>query len=1261
MITFDASEIMHWADKPDASHKFPELVRRLIMATVPMPSLLDMPSGSSVTGPGWDGLTVVQTGNIWVPKGSTAWEFSCQKTPKCKATEDYEKRTKDPKGVNIATTAFRFITPRRWNGKQKWSQHFQEKAQWADVRALDADDLVGWLEQASAVASWFAKLIGKLPDGGFVPLDEWWECWSSRTDPQISPELVTAGRCEEMGKVESWATGEPASWYVQADTRTEVVAFLAACAHTKTTRWGEPLLSKALVVETADGWKSLQEHTSPLVLIRNFEGADITPTIAIKNGHHVLTALHEHQDPRGNGFKLNRLRRDETFEALTVMGIAEPKARSLMKKTARNLQVLHRLLTNTAGGAEPWWASPSSNHSIVALILIGQWESDHEDDKKVIAKIVGKSYEEIEQDVTDIASTADSPLTKTGNIWHFVSHEEAWYLLAPRLTSTDLQRFQRIVTEIFGTVSPKFEIPIEERTMTDIMGKILPQSNILREGMARSLALMGVYHRVKNADGAQSLPKQVVSSALEAGQGWQIWATLDLNLPVLAEAAPKTFLQAVERDIKTVPSPFEELFAQESGVSNGGALHTGLLWALERLAWSENYYTRVAKILAHLAEIDPGGGIQNRPSESLRSLFLPFIRFSEAPDEQRIKTLRMLLDRVPQAGWQILVNTSSSTGGCINREPPSWRPWAQDGTPKPTEKEYLTFIREMKHLLVDNVQDDADRWADLIGTLPRYCSETRQQIIKLLAQRIEAVRRHPTSNNLWSQIRRILYYQRSSTNSDGVMDPTDLETVYRELMPSDPVAAYSWLFDSWPNLPEGTSFNNDEMTSRICEKRKAAVQATFESGGTAAILDLAEAAELPFLVGRSAAVGLDKDLIFGLAPRFSGEKVSKLRNFVTGAFTELFSQFGWKVLEEALTQTKSVGSKSQALADIYLAAPALPDTWQRLETESQEVQQAYWKEFQPDLIDLSNQKDIAFVTLQLLAHNRSFDTIKRLAFTEVSVPHEIIIAVLEQIPTDISTMTSTDSKSHIHSTEINQFPYLSRLFAKLDESEDVPDEVIAKLEILYIKILSPARSNLALYREITKEPSLFADLISLVAKSSGGQAEEGTDERTRQNRCQIADSILSGLRRLPGLMESGTVDAEALSYWVNEAQRLCKERGRSIIGDQRIGQILANAPTGTDGIWPCEPVRNLLDHIDNSHIGTGFTVGKFNLHGFSSRNTFEGGDQERELEDSYRLDAARITAKWPFTASCLDNLADLYSDKAKRHDTNAARFDRFEA
>ena len=157
MIAFDSSEIAQWADKPDAPPNLPELFRRLILATVPKVSLIGMPSGSSVWLPGWDGLLVAQTGNPWVPQGTSAWEFSCQGNTNSKATSDYHKRTGDPGGVDVAKATFMFGTPREWTGKSKWLKERRAEHQWADVRGVNASDLVQWLEQAPAVADWYAS------------------------------------------------------------------------------------------------------------------------------------------------------------------------------------------------------------------------------------------------------------------------------------------------------------------------------------------------------------------------------------------------------------------------------------------------------------------------------------------------------------------------------------------------------------------------------------------------------------------------------------------------------------------------------------------------------------------------------------------------------------------------------------------------------------------------------------------------------------------------------------------------------------------------------------------------------------------------------------------------------------------------------------------------------------------------------------------------------------------------------------------------
>lgn len=160
--SFDASEIDHWSDTAEAAHKLPELVRRLVLATLTEPpSQIDMPSGSSVRMSGWDGLLEAPQGNAWVPSGVSGWEFSCEKQVTNKANRDYETRTSDPLGQDTATTTFVFATPRRWPQKRQWERARQDEGTWLKVRALDADDLVAWLEQSSEVTQWLSSEIHK--------------------------------------------------------------------------------------------------------------------------------------------------------------------------------------------------------------------------------------------------------------------------------------------------------------------------------------------------------------------------------------------------------------------------------------------------------------------------------------------------------------------------------------------------------------------------------------------------------------------------------------------------------------------------------------------------------------------------------------------------------------------------------------------------------------------------------------------------------------------------------------------------------------------------------------------------------------------------------------------------------------------------------------------------------------------------------------------------------------------------------------------
>ena len=92
-----AAELDHWAAAAHAKVALPDLIRRLVKATVPSGQLLkvDFPAYAETHRPGYDGTTVTTQRTEYVPEGIAVWELGCEKNCKAKAQEDYDKRVKE--------------------------------------------------------------------------------------------------------------------------------------------------------------------------------------------------------------------------------------------------------------------------------------------------------------------------------------------------------------------------------------------------------------------------------------------------------------------------------------------------------------------------------------------------------------------------------------------------------------------------------------------------------------------------------------------------------------------------------------------------------------------------------------------------------------------------------------------------------------------------------------------------------------------------------------------------------------------------------------------------------------------------------------------------------------------------------------------------------------------------------------------------------------------------------------------------------------
>ena len=1269
MISFDASELSNWADKPEARNQLPQLLRQLILATS-HPTRIEFASGSSVDLPGWDGALEVETGNAWVSAGSSHWEMGVGKSPKKKADEDYKKRTDDPLGADPSEMAFVFVTPRRWSSKTEWTAEQQRETPWREIRVLDADDLVAWLDAAPSVGTWFAKFIGKLPPAGVMSLSDWWENWVGATDPQISPGLVLAGREKSVERIAQWIAETPAPLVVKGDPATEAIAFFAASALHATDDWGTDALARSLVVSTQEAWQSLERSQNRLLLIRDVRG-DFAANVALNAGHHVLVPLH-HEEPRGGDTcSLPRLGRDESREALIAMGIPRSRVSILQRTSARRLPVLRRRLAGEIGPEPPSWASQSAPHCLVALLLVGQWDEDFGNndpvvppnvelprleraaamgDRQIIEQITGFDYENLVRELTALLDQPDSPLIKVGSKWRLASHEEAWHLLAPRLSSADTERFETMAADVFGSLSPEFDMPPDERYAAAVYGRTLRHSETLRQGIMRALALMGAHaDRATSVVSTETIAARIVAKVFANGADWHLWATLDRDLPTLAEAAPEAFLDAVERGLALEPSPFHELLTQNDGSIFSGVPHAGALWALEQLAWGQDHFSRVALILARLAAFAPDT-VSNHPKESLQSLFERGLRFTEAADSHRLNTLEMLFAREPGIAWATLIAIVPQDGrGIILRDPPQWRPWGHDSPAQVTVAEHQAFLKALHDLLLEHVGADAQRWTDVINAFAGIQRDVQRELITLMSQHVDVLHQHASAATLRHKLRTLLNLHRRHRDAAWAMDEDELTTlgaVYQSLTPADPIAATSWLFTDWPALPDVPLTETDPRDYRVYAKRMAdarrdAVQHVFEAAGVTGVEALCRAAEHSYFVGVAVVDGLDLQDASALAIQHATSPSDVMRRFARGVFERIGINLGWSVLDGVLNEVRALDGSDEIIAAIYCAAPADSRVWRDVSNEPDAVQAAYWAKVDARLVSVRDTAEADDAALRLLVARRSWDV----AWLTHNVPlsSEMIANVLRRLPFDQLTPLTADMPGY----------YVAKCLEALDSDEAVPDEVIAGLEVPFIDVLSRDRPNLTLHRVVLATPSFFADLVSWCSTRSDGQSDEPIDERLRQIRARNAFHILERLTGVPGLQPDGTVNDAALSQWVTEARRLCRERGRGSPGDNRIGHMLASSPADSDGVWPCEPVREILDSIASQSAGQGFHIGTKNRRDVTMRGAFEGGDQERTLAERYRHDAKQIAGRWPFTARVLRSLASSYDSEGQHEDHDA--------
>jgi hypothetical protein len=103
--------------------------------------------------------------------------------------------------------------------------------------------------------------------------------------------------------------------------------------------------------------------------------------------------------------------------------------------------------------------------------------------------------------------------------------------------------------------------------------------------------------------------------------------------------------------------------------------------------------------------------------------------------------------------------------------------------------------------------------------------------------------------------------------------------------------------------------------------------------------------------------------------------------------------------------------------------------------------------------------------------------------------------------------------------------------------------------------------------------------------------------------------------------------------------------------------VLAYTPPGSDGLWPAEPVRDLIEDLRSPAFENGLRSGKINSRGLGWSDPADSGAAERGLSAQYRAWAERTADGWPRTAALLRQLADHHDEWAQREHERSEDFE----
>lgn len=1236
MKWIEASHLELWGRMTQSEADLPALLADLICATTNSIQSIRFPSRGKGRTRGFDGVLECLEETLFVPLGKSIWELKTSLNYKSMALDDFKKRTEetdveDQKGVTLV-----LITPFTWDSSKtamtldSWVADRKAESSWKDVVLIDGAKLEHWLDHAPAVAAhWARGAIRNFPIVGVQSTDEYWRDFSGRFDPRIIEKLLTTEREDVADQLLKVLMGPPQQFTIVADAPEFATAFAVAAIRSTKEEMREFVEARTLVVDTMEAGRELLGHNNMAFLLR--KEAAKSPTSFSELGPTVIPLARWHRS--SNGIPLIVQTSFATKQALLDMKLSEGRAETLSKGCGGSLSALERMMPR-GNYDPPAWAAHME--LLLPAFLAGAWDNSNPLDQEIIAALAGTAtYMAYEAQLRRFLNIEDAPLQIESNLYKVTAPIDAFVHAGKLIGEDHLERLKPLLVKVFGQLDPEPDRndPYKPREADR-------HSELLRDGLATTLLLIAAWQRQANlvltTGRGQAFANEVVAALPGFSSDYRMMASLQDELPLLAEAAPRPFLMALEQMLEGSGAAIRPIFDEIDGFAFPIARHTGLIWALESLAWDPNWFRQVCLIFARLADIDPGGRITNRPANSLVDILLSWMPCTYAKLDQRLAVLDEITSDFPQVGWNVILRLlpgqTTHSSGTLR---PRLRGFELPPQPTLTHGDVWAAKQAVAARAIKLGTGDADRMGQLLGPMLQFAATERELALTALNGTLASANKSDRYK-LWQALQSQITRHKRFASANWALDADEiakLESIADAHSPDDPVLLASELFTSW---------GDEDGKEAVERQRLDAVRALAADHGPDAVRSLLHRSQQAHLVQSAInAAGLGGPFLEELLRGEIKERPDSWQ--ASGYFSMLRHTLGQ---DEALNVVADLLSSNTpaTIAKMLRAWPTGRSTWDAASALSEDVLEHYWRDFSPHYID-GDQDTLLAVITHLMQRDRSLVALESVLNRIDEVPTELVFGMLDAIVGELHA----GQKPRVDGLLGYK---LEKTFEALDK-RDLPDMEIAKREYAFLPLLERGKRPLKIHRLLASDPEMFHQVLRDMYRAENTPDTSDTQSDEERSRWRQAYKLLSHFSTVPGFTGPAP-EQEHLDAWVDAVRALGIAHDRKDVTEIVVGNVLAHAPADDlDEVWPHRFVRDLLEKSPGK-VARGIMTERVNMRGVTVRGMLEGGGQERDLAAGLRRDAEAVQ-RWPNTAAMLRAMADRWDTYAEQEDVDARK------